>query len=122
MKLRIDDLENRMRTHDATTRAILGRIMSRAFARLLLAALTVSSLALTSCGPSSITAPPLIDPTKPKDAFEGIQCSAIRPPTEPDLMGWDPGSRLNLSRLQHSGVVGVRYKAEGCNVELEVLN
>lgn len=74
------------------------------------------------CGHSSATAPALLEPTKTKDAFEGVQCSAIRPPTEPDLMGWDSGSRLNLKQLQESGVVGVRYKAEGCNVELEVLN
>lgn len=74
------------------------------------------------CGPSIATAPPLLEPTKTKDAFEGVQCSAIRPPTEPDLMGWDSGSRLNLKQLQESGVVGVHYKAKGCNVELEVLN
>ncbi len=37
-------------------------------------------------------------------------------------MGWDSGSRLNLKGLQEQGVVAVRYRAEGCNVELEVLN
>jgi len=37
-------------------------------------------------------------------------------------MGWDPGSRANLAMLQTQGVVAVRYKAQGCNVELEVLS
>jgi hypothetical protein len=45
----------------------------------------------------------------------------VRPQTEPDLMGWDSGSRAKLKSLQEQGVVGVRYKAVGCNVELEVL-
>ncbi len=82
----------------------------------------VSAFAVAACGTSSITTPDLLEPTKTGEAFEGTQCSAIRPPTEPDLMGWDSGSRLNLKALQETGVVGVRYKAEGCNVELEVLN
>jgi formylglycine-generating enzyme len=80
-------------------------------------------LALASaCGPTSAVAPELLDPAKPKDAFDGMNCSAIRPPTEPDLMAWDPGQRLRLKQLGEQGAVGVRYKAEGCNVELEVLN
>jgi len=37
-------------------------------------------------------------------------------------MGWDSGSRLNLKSNQEQGVVAARCKAEGCNVELEVLN
>lgn len=77
---------------------------------------------LVACGTSSVTAPELLEATKTGEAFEGQQCSAIRPPTEPDLMAWDAGSRANLKSLQEQGVVGVRYKAEGCNVELEVLN
>jgi hypothetical protein len=56
------------------------------------------------------------------DAFEGVKCSAVRPQTEPDLMAWDPGSRANLNRLRHRGVVAVRYEAKGCNVELELLS
>lgn len=36
-------------------------------------------------------------------------------------MGWDSGSRAKLNRLRRSGVIAVRYVAEGCNVELEVL-
>lgn len=63
---------------------------------------------------------PLRAPTT-GEAFDGVQCSAVRPPTEPDLMAWDPGSRANLSRLRQSGVVAVRYHTKGCNVELELL-
>jgi sulfatase modifying factor 1 len=75
-----------------------------------------------SCGETSSVAPALLDPSKPKDAFEGVNCSALRPPTEPDLMAWDSGQRARLKQLGERGVVGVRYKAVGCNVELEVLN
>jgi len=77
----------------------------------------------SSCGPEpSPVTPDMLAAPKTGDAFEGAQCSAIRPPTEPDLMGWDSGSRLNLKSNQEQGVVAVRYKAEGCNVELEVLH
>lgn len=37
-------------------------------------------------------------------------------------MGWDSGARLRLKTLQERGVVAVRYVADGCNVELELLN
>ncbi len=63
-------------------------------------------------------------PTSNKEAFgdlAGVQCSAVRPQTEPDLMAWDPGSRMNLNNLRHQGVVAVRYQATGCNVELELI-
>lgn len=49
-------------------------------------------------------------------------CSAVRPQTEPDLTGWDSGSRAKLSMLRKQGVVAVRYAVTGCNVELEVLD
>lgn len=58
----------------------------------------------------------------PGQAFEGMQCSAVRPQTEPDLMGWDPGSRANLNSLSNQGVVAVRYAANGCDVQLEVIS
>jgi formylglycine-generating enzyme required for sulfatase activity len=78
-----------------------------------------------SCGLSSVTAPDLMEADGVASAF-GVKpgdpvCDAVRPQTEPDLMGWDSGSRSNLKALQEQGVVGVRYKAVGCNVELEVL-
>jgi len=64
----------------------------------------------------------LKSPTTTGEAFEGVQCSAVRPQTEPDLMAWDPGSRSNLNRLRAAGVVAVRYEAVGCNVKLELLS
>lgn len=71
------------------------------------------------CAPPKV-AEPLKAPT-PAEAFAGVQCSAVRPQTEPDLMAWDPGSRASLARLRQEGLVAVRYRAEGCNVELELL-
>ncbi len=82
----------------------------------------IAALALTACGGPGALAPDLLEPAKPGEAFDGQQCSAVRPPTEPDLMAWDAGSRLNLKSQGEQGVVAVRYEAKGCNVELEVLN
>jgi hypothetical protein len=83
-----------------------------------LLALSWAALACTT----SAAAPPLLVPTSTGDAFGAQACSALRPPTEPDLMAWDAGSRANLKTLAERGVVAVRYAAEGCDVELEVLN
>jgi formylglycine-generating enzyme required for sulfatase activity len=49
-------------------------------------------------------------------------CTEGRPPAEPDLMAWDPGSRADLNRLHKAGIVAVRYQARGCEVELEILS
>jgi formylglycine-generating enzyme required for sulfatase activity len=76
---------------------------------------------LAACAPPQIASDPL-KPVTNGEAFEGVSCSAVRPQTEPDLMAWDPGSRLNLKRLRGEGVVAVRYEAEGCNVKLELLS
>ena len=54
--------------------------------------------------------------------ISGVHCTVVRPPTEPDLMGWDPGSRANLSSQRSHGVVVVHYEATGCDVELQVLS
>lgn len=75
----------------------------------------------SACNPPNIAGDPLKGTTT-GEAFEGVQCSAVRPQTEPDLMAWDPGSRSNLNRLRRQGVVAVRYEAKGCNVELELLS
>lgn len=89
---------------------------------LLVGASLVAGLA-ASCGPEpSPATPDLMTAPKTGEVFEGVQCAAVRPQTEPDLMGWDSGSRLDLASSQKKGVVAVRYKAEGCNVELEILN
>jgi len=78
---------------------------------------------LCACAPQAVLAgETLKSPTTTSEAFGGVQCSAIRPQTEPDLMAWDPGSRSNLNRLRGEGVVAVRYEAVGCNVTLELLS
>ena len=89
-----------------------------------LLALAVAGGTLTACPgpPSTVAAPTQL--AGPGDSFgdaAGVQCNAVRPQTEPDLMAWDPGSRANLARLRDQGVVAVRYAAQGCNVELELL-
>lgn len=83
--------------------------------------LAVVSWLVSGCG-GGAASPALLEAAAPGEAFEGAQCAAVRPPTEPDLMAWDSGSRANLKLLHERGVVAVRYQAEGCNVELEVLN
>jgi hypothetical protein len=84
--------------------------------------LVVAGLAALGCGSTPTAPPEHLEPTTTGEAFGGTSCSAVRPPTEPDLMAWDPGSRANLKLLHERGVVAVRYAAAGCNVELEVLN
>jgi formylglycine-generating enzyme required for sulfatase activity len=37
-------------------------------------------------------------------------------------MGWDSGERAKLNALRHEGVKVVRYKVNGCDIELEVLS
>ena len=51
----------------------------------------------------------------------GVDCSAVKPPAEPDLVAWDPASRAQLDKLRRQGVVAVRYEARGCDVSLELL-
>src|SRR5690606_11676198 len=75
-----------------------------------------------ACTPKGNLAGEPLKATSTAEAFEGVQCSAVRPQTEPDLMAWDPGSRANLNRLRRRGIVAVRYQAKGCNVDLELLS
>ncbi len=89
---------------------------------LLLVCLATALSALLGCGSRRAVAQDQLDVPGTREAFDGTRCSALRPPTEPDLMAWDSGSRANLKQLHEQGVVGVRYRAEGCNVELEVLD
>jgi len=77
-----------------------------------------------ACTPPQI-AGPAIDPMTTKQAFAGhgaANCSAVHPQTEPDLMAWDAESRAKVARLRGEGVIAVRYRAKGCEVELEVLD
>jgi hypothetical protein len=55
-----------------------------------------------------------------KEVFGG-DCRAVRNPTEPVLTAWEPDDRAQLNALRRQGAVAVRYRAVGCNVELEVL-
>jgi hypothetical protein len=87
----------------------------------MLSALSIVVAAASGCTPPQPAAEPLKG-TSTKDAFEGVQCSAVRPQSEPDLMGLVPGSRANLNRLSKNGFVAVRYTAKGCNVELELVS
>lgn len=66
---------------------------------------------------------PAVPTTRPTtgEAFGGVQCSSVRPQTEPDLMAWDAGSRATLKSIKDQGVAVVRYEAKGCDVSLHVL-
>jgi hypothetical protein len=77
-------------------------------------------VALVACGPNKEPAMPSAGPST-GEALGGVQCTAVRPQTEPDLMAWDSGSRATLRSVKEQGVVVVRYEAEGCNVQLHVL-
>jgi hypothetical protein len=92
--------------------------------RLAAAALSFLTWGSVACGPSlpEVGKSELPEATSTGDAFPGVKCSAVRPQTEPDLMGWDSGSRANLNSLRRQGIIAVRYDAKGCNVELEVLS
>jgi outer membrane protein OmpA-like peptidoglycan-associated protein len=88
-------------------------------------ALCLSLPTLLLACPLPNPAPPLLDPVNRDEVWKDsakVQCSSLRPQTEPDLMGWDPASRASVARLQQQGVIAVRYAARGCNVELEVLS
>jgi hypothetical protein len=53
------------------------------------------AVVLTACsGPGRGVEPELPKAATTGDAFEGAQCTAVRPPTEPDLMGWDRDGTL----------------------------
>lgn len=75
-----------------------------------------------ACAAPPALTPAHLDTTTPAEAFGGVRCSAVRPQTEPDLMAWDPASRANLTRLRRQGVVAVRYVANGCDVQLELMS
>jgi formylglycine-generating enzyme required for sulfatase activity len=84
--------------------------------------LTFSVWICAGCGSGLPKFGDLNQVTPKAESSENGSCSAVRPQTEPDLMGWDPGSRAKVDRLADQGLVAVRYSAKGCNVELEVLS
>lgn len=81
-----------------------------------IAVLALSASFAAACGskPGSST-PTAVNP------FGGANCSAVKLPSEPELMAWDSQSRAQLDKLRHQGVVAVRYVANGCDVQLELL-
>ncbi|MBN9164563.1 MAG: hypothetical protein J0I07_26615 [Myxococcales bacterium] len=87
-----------------------------------LASTLAVGLIVGACSPRmNLPDEPLKTPTSGGESFGGRQCSPVRPLSEPDLMAWDPGSRANLKRIRQDGLVVVRYHAEGCVAELELL-
>lgn len=81
-----------------------------------------AAVSLSACNPPNIAGAPL-KPTTTGEAFHSqVECSAVRPSTEPSLMAWEPDERANLNAIRQQGLVVVRYAATGCNVELEVLS
>jgi hypothetical protein len=83
---------------------------------------SVGALGPAACAPPVNIAGDSLKGLSTGDAFEGVKCSAVRPSTKPDLMAWDSGSRAELNRLRREGVVAVRYSANGCDVQLELLS
>ncbi|MDF2697388.1 MAG: uncharacterized protein K0S65_5771 [Labilithrix sp.] len=64
---------------------------------------------------------PAAQAPRARDAFAGVDCTAVKAPAEPDLVAWEPSSRAQLDKLRRQGVVAVRYEANGCEVSLELL-
>lgn len=77
---------------------------------------------LFGCAGGASALGPEARPPTAAQAFDGVQCSAVRPQLEPDLMAWDAGERANVKSLSDQGTVVVRYEARGCDVRLEVLS
>lgn len=76
----------------------------------------------TGCTASASVAPTLLQLETTRAAFHREGCDGGYGGAEPDLMAWDPGSRARLGALQSEGIVAVRYRRSGCDVELELLN
>lgn len=74
-----------------------------------------------SAGGVACASKPLSGPSSPAEAFSSANCSAVKLPNEPELMGWDPGQRAQLDKLRRQGVVAVRYEQHGCDVTLDLL-
>jgi len=79
--------------------------------------LVVTASMLVGCSGSSGS---IIGTDLPDDPL-GDSCEGGKAASEPDLMGWQVGQRASLSTLRRQGVVAVRFEANGCDVELEVL-
>jgi formylglycine-generating enzyme required for sulfatase activity len=70
--------------------------------------------------------PPDGPPSEPKTPAAGerapaAECAAAGPVIELPTVALDPESRRELAAQLEAGLVAVRYRAEGCKVELELL-
>jgi sulfatase modifying factor 1 len=50
------------------------------------------------------------------------QCTTRRKATEPDLFGWDSGSRGKVKATAEQGLVVVHFEEHGCDIAISVLN
>src|SRR6185437_9990431 len=50
------------------------------------------------------------------------KCTSLRKATEPDLFGWDPGSRGKVKATAEQGLVVVHFEEHGCDIAISVLN
>jgi hypothetical protein len=93
--------------------------MSRTIWMAASAAVLVMAVAAANAGCKKAQSPP----SRNADlaALSGVNCRDVQPPTDPELMAWEPSSRTMLDRLRRQGVVAVRYEANGCDVSLELL-
>ncbi len=80
-------------------------------------ALTFTAFVIVACTKKA----PVTSASALAEATEGVNCSAVSAPTEPELMAWDASARAELTKLRQKGVVAVRYEAKGCDVSLELL-
>jgi sulfatase modifying factor 1 len=72
-------------------------------------------LVMAACG-SRAPEPPAARPVP-----LGATCDRDSGSAEPDLFGWDPGSRAKLATLAVDGIVVVHYERNGCDIMLDVL-
>lgn len=78
---------------------------------------------VAACSPPEVTlsSPDALRKNAAETLITGASCSAVRLSTEPDLLGWDPGSRAKLVSIASQGLAVVRYEQEGCDVRLSTL-
>ena len=82
--------------------------------------------ALVSCGPALPDPAPEAEKLR-QASLEQLgsntkHCTAQRKATEPDLFGWDSGSRAKVKATAEQGLVVVHFEQHGCDIALAVLN
>ena len=79
-------------------------------------AMGMAACARTPGGPPSEPKPPTAG-----EQATAVKCAATGPVMELPTVALDPGSRRELAAELEAGVVAVRFRAEGCKMELELL-